>query len=80
MHITQIKDFFKQTNIRKNYKRQIIDHNVEKFSLMIKHNIDIFPFIKILINVNHNNILQINSMSSANKIGEEIKQHIKKNK
>ncbi len=35
MHITWIKDFFKQTNMKKSYKKHILDYNVEKFSLMV---------------------------------------------
>ena len=34
--------------MKKSYKRQILDHNIEKFSLVIKDNINIFLFIKIL--------------------------------
>lgn len=49
MHITWIKNIFKQTNMRKSYKRQILDHNVEKFSLIVSDDIDLFLFIKILI-------------------------------
>ena len=48
MHIIWIKDFFKQTNIKKNYEKQILNYNIEKFSLMVKDNIDIFSSTKIL--------------------------------
>lgn len=49
MHIIQINDFLKQINIRKNYKRQILDYNIKKFSLIVRDNINMFFFIKILI-------------------------------
>ena len=47
MQIISFKDFFQQTNMRKSYKRQIFDYNVEMFSLMVKDNIDIFSSTKI---------------------------------
>ena len=48
MHITWIKDFFKQTNMRKGYKKQILDYNVDKFSLMVRANLDMFSSAKTL--------------------------------
>lgn len=42
MHITWIKDFFKQTNMKKSYKKQILDQNVKKFSLMVRDDINMF--------------------------------------
>ncbi len=48
MHITWINDFFKQTNMRKGYKKQILDYNVEKFSLIVRDDIDLFSSTKIL--------------------------------
>ena len=71
--ITWIKDFFKQTKIRKSYKRQILDSNIEKFSLMIRNDIDLFFSTKILIHVNKNAGLQINSSSITKRIKEELK-------
>lgn len=32
----------------KNYKREILDHNIKKFSCIVKNDIDIFLFIEIL--------------------------------
>lgn len=57
IYITQIKDFFKCTNIRKGYKKQILDYNIEKFSLIIRDNINLFFSIKVLTKVNKNAIL-----------------------
>lgn len=57
MHITQIKNFFKKTNMRKGYKKQILDNNIKKFSRMVKNDIDMFSFIKILTQVNTNAVL-----------------------
>lgn len=48
LYIILIEDFFKQINIRKDYKKQILNYNIEKFNLRIKDNIDMFLFIKIL--------------------------------
>ena len=45
----RIKIFFKRTNIIKNYKRQILNHNIEKFSLIVKDNLDMFLSNKITI-------------------------------
>lgn len=42
MHITWIKVFFKQTNIKKGYEKQILDKNVKKLSLMIRDDINMF--------------------------------------
>ena len=35
--------------MRKGYEKQILDYNVEKFSLMVGANLDMFTFIKTLI-------------------------------
>ena len=48
MHIIKIKDFFEQINIGKNYKKQILDHIIKKFSLMIRVDLDMFTFAKTL--------------------------------
>ena len=80
MYITWIKDFFKQTNIKKSYMRQILDYNVEKFSLMVRDDINIFSFTKILTQADKNAILQVNSISDVKKIREELKWYIKRSK
>ena len=54
MHITWIKDFFKRTNIRNSYEKQILDHNIEKFSLIIKADLDMFASAKTLTQANQN--------------------------
>ena len=59
--------------MRKKYKKQILDYNIEKFSLMVKDDIDIFVSIKILIQADKNAVLQVNSMNDAKKIREELK-------
>lgn len=80
IHITQIKNFFRQTNINKSYKKQILNHNIKKFNLIIKANLNMFSFIKTLIHINQNTTLQINSVSSIKKIREDLKQHFRKYK
>lgn len=49
IYITWIKNLFKQTNIKKDYKKQILDYNIKKFSLIIKSNFNMFFHTKILI-------------------------------
>ena len=49
MYIIWIKDFFKETKMKKGYKKQILDYNIEKFILIIRDNINIFSSTKILI-------------------------------
>ncbi len=78
MYITWIKDFFKQTNMRKGYEKQILDYNVEKFSLMVRDNIDLFSSNEILTSADENVALQVNFMSGAKKIREELKWYIQK--
>lgn len=78
MHITWIKNFFKQMNMRKSYKKQILDHNIEKFSLMVRL-MDMFSFTKTLIEADKNVELQVNSVNGAKSITEDLKLHIMKN-
>ncbi len=80
MHITWIKNFFKRTNLRKSYEKEILDHNVEKFSLMIRDGIDLFSSSKILTQTDKNTALQVNSVSSEKKIRKELKWYIEKSK
>ena len=78
IHITWIKDFFKRANIRKGYEKQILDHNVKKFSLMVRADLDMFSSAKILTQADQNAALQINSVSGAKKIMEDLKWHLGK--
>lgn len=57
MHIIRIKSFFKQTNMKKSYKRQILDCNIEMFSLMVRNDINLFLFTEILAQVDKNAVL-----------------------
>ena len=78
MHITWIKDFFKRTNMRKGYEKQILDHNVEKFSLMVRADLDMFPSAETLTQADRNVALQVNSVSGAKKIMKDLKWHLGK--
>ncbi len=78
MHITWIKDFFKQTEMRKSYEKQILDHNVEKFSLMVRDDINMFSSTETLTEADKNAELQVNSVSSAKKITEDLKWNVGK--
>ena len=79
IYITWIKDFFKRTNIRKSHEKQIHDHSVKKFSLMVRANLDIFSSAETLTQVDQNAALQVNSVSGAKKIMEDLKWHLGKN-
>lgn len=52
MYIILIQDFFKQIIIKKDYPKYNIDHNVEKFNLIVRVNLDIFFFTKTLTQAN----------------------------
>lgn len=79
MHINQIKDFIKRTNMNKGYEKQILDHNIEMFNLIIKANLKMFFLIKIFPNTNQNIQLQINLVRDAKKIIKNSKYHFEKN-
>lgn len=49
MHIIWIKDFIKWRNMRTSDKKQTLDHNIEKFSLMIRADLDMFSSAEIFI-------------------------------
>lgn len=72
--------FLYQMNIRNDYKKQIVDHNVEKFRMIVRDDIDMFLTTKILMQANKNTVLQVNSVSDTKKIRDKLKWHIKKNK
>ncbi len=78
IYIIWIRDFFKQNNMKKSYEKQILDYNVEKFSRMVKDDIDLFSSTKVLTQANKNAALQINSVSDTKKIKEELKWYIEK--
>ncbi len=64
--------------MRKSYERQILDCNIEKFSLMVRDNINLFSFTKIVTQVDGNVALQVYSVSGVKKIKEELKWYIEK--
>ena len=64
--------------MKKSYEKQILDHNVEKFSLKIRDDIDIFSSTKTLTEVDKNTALQVNSVSDAKSIMEDLKGHVGK--
>ena len=80
MHITWIKDFFKRTKMKKGYEKQIQDHNVEKFSLMVRDNIDMFYSTETLKEDDKNAALQVNAVSAVKSITEDLKWYIGKDK
>lgn len=59
--------------MKKDYKRQIVDYNIEKFNLMVKDDINIFLSTELLTQTNNNTILQVNSVSNGMKIRKELK-------
>lgn len=68
MHIIQIKNFFKQTNIKKGYKKQILDQNIKKFNLIVRDDLNIFSSTRILTQINQNTVLPINSIKNKKKL------------
>ena len=80
MQIMWIKDFFKRIKMRKRYEKQILDHNVEKFSLIVRDDIHMFFSTETLTEADKNAALQVNSVSSAKSITEDLKWHVGKNK
>ena len=51
--------------MKKGYEKQILNHNVEKFSLMMKDDINIFSSIEILTKADKNTALQVNFIKSS---------------
>lgn len=60
----------------KSYKNQILNHNVEKFSLIIRDDRYMLSFIKTLIEANKNAALQINCVNDAKKITKDFKYYV----
>lgn len=75
IHFTWIKSFFEQTNMKKGYEKQILDHNVKKLNLIVRSNFNIFSFIETLTQANQNIILQVNLVSGAKIIIKYLKWH-----
>lgn len=65
--------------IRKKDMRQILNHYFEKFSLMIRDDIEILSSTKIPIQPNKNVILEVNFVSGAKNIKDEINKYIESN-
>lgn len=55
-----------------------MDHNNERFNLIVRDDIDIFSFNKSLIKVAKNAILQVNSVRSTKKTTKDLKWRIRK--
>lgn len=64
--------------MRKSYEKQILNHNVEKFDLIVKANLDKFFSAKILTQAKQNAELKFNPIKKAKKIMENLKQHFEK--
>lgn len=79
MYIIWIKDFFKQTSMKKGQKKHILDYNTEKFSIIIKDDINMFLSTQILMQTEKNVVLQVNFVNDIKKIRVELKWHIEGN-
>ena len=64
--------------MRKFYEKQILDHNVKKFGLMVKAHLDMFFSAETLTQEDQNAALQVNSASNAKKIIKDLKWHLGK--
>ena len=62
------------------YKKEILNHNIEKFSLRVKDDIDMFLSNKILTQANKSAVLYFNSVNDTKKIRKDLKGHIKRNR
>ena len=78
MHIPWINNFFKRTNMKKGYEKQILDHKVKKFCLIVRADLDMFTSAETLTQANQNAALQVNSVSGAKNIMEDLKWHLRK--
>lgn len=58
--------------MKKSYKKQILDHNVKKFNLMIKTYLAMFFSIKTLTQTDQNIALQINLINNPKKIIKDL--------
>lgn len=65
--------------MKKSYENQILDHNIEKFNLIIKDDVDMFSSIEALIEASKNAELQVNFISNIKKIIKDLKWHVQKN-
>ena len=64
--------------MRKGYEKQILDWNIEKFSLMVKADLDIFASAETLTQANQNAELQVNLVSGVINIMKDLKWHLEK--
>ena len=66
--------------MKNSYEKQTLDHNVEKFSLMVRDDIDMFSSIETLTEADKNAALQINSINGVKSITEDLKCYVRKDK
>lgn len=57
----------------KGYKKQILNHNVEKFSLIVRAYLDIFAFAKRLTQADQKAKLLVDVVSGRKKMIEDLK-------
>lgn len=58
--------------MRKDYEKQILDHNIVKFNLMVRAYLSMFFSAKILTQANQNAELQINLVGETTKIMKDL--------
>ena len=66
--------------MRKGFEKQILDHNVGKFILMVRDDINMFSSTETLTEVDKNTALQVKCLSDAKSITKDLKWHIGKDK
>lgn len=59
--------------MRIGYEKQILNHYLEKFTWMVKADLDMLSLIKALIQANKNAELQLNSVNGANEMIKDLK-------
>lgn len=66
--------------MKKSFQKQILDHNVKKFCLIVRANLDMLSSAKLLTETNPNAALQITLIRDAKKSIEDLKWDFRKNK
>lgn len=65
--------------MKKGYKKQILNYNIEKIILIVRADLNMFFFTKILIQANQNAALKINLVNDVKNNLKDLKQHLDKN-
>ena len=59
--------------MKNGYEKKSLCHNIEKFNLIVRNDINMFSFTQILIGANKNTALQVNFISGAKSLTKVFK-------